>query len=55
MLIAAGLLGGIGQMSVTTSYRHADASVIAPFDYTSMPLALLIGYLCSVKYQRVQC
>lgn len=44
MLILAGLLGGIGQMLVTTSYRHADASVIAPFDYTSMLLALTIGY-----------
>lgn len=44
MLIAAGLLGGVGQMLVTTSYRHAEASVIAPFDYTSMLLALLIGY-----------
>lgn len=45
MLITAGLLGGVGQMLVTTSYRHAEASVIAPFDYTSMLLAVLIGYV----------
>ncbi len=44
MLIMAGLLGGIGQIFLTSSYRFADASLVAPFDYTSMILALLIGY-----------
>ena len=44
MLILAGLLGGLGQIFLTSSYRHADASVIAPFDYASMIFALLIGY-----------
>jgi len=44
MLIMAGLLGGIGQILLTSSYRYADASLVAPFDYTSMILALLIGY-----------
>ncbi len=45
MLICAGLLGGVGQILLTTSYRYADASLVAPFDYTSMILALTIGYL----------
>ena len=44
MLVMAGLLGGIGQILLTSSYRFADASLVAPFDYTSMILALLIGY-----------
>ncbi|MEM8539091.1 MAG: DMT family transporter, partial [Pseudomonadota bacterium] len=44
MLITAGLLGGVGQIFLTTSYRYADASLVAPFDYTSMLLALAIGY-----------
>ncbi len=44
MLIMAGLLGGIGQIFLTSSYRFADASLVAPFDYTSMILALVIGY-----------
>ncbi len=44
MLIMAGLLGGVGQILLTSSYRFADASLVAPFDYTSMILALLIGY-----------
>ena len=44
MLVFAGLFGGIGQIFLTSSYRFADASLVAPFDYTSMILALLIGY-----------
>ena len=43
-LVMAGLLGGVGQIFMTLSYRHADASVIAPFEYASMLLSLLIGY-----------
>jgi drug/metabolite transporter (DMT)-like permease len=44
LLITAGLLGGMGQILLTSSYREADASLIAPFDYASMLFALLIGY-----------
>lgn len=44
MLVMAGLLGGIGQILLTSSYRYADASLVAPFDYTSMILALGIGF-----------
>ena len=40
----AGLLGGVGQILLTSSYREADASVIAPFDYASMLFALAFGY-----------
>ncbi len=43
-LTAAGLMGGIGQIFLTSSYREADASLVAPFDYASMLFALLIGY-----------
>lgn len=44
MLICAGLFGGVGQIFLTSSYRFADASLVAPFDYASMILALFIGY-----------
>jgi drug/metabolite transporter (DMT)-like permease len=44
MLIGAGVLGGIGQILLTSSYRHADASLIAPFEYSSMLLAIIVGY-----------
>jgi drug/metabolite transporter (DMT)-like permease len=44
LLISAGLLGGIGQILLTESYRHAEVGVIAPFEYVSMLLALGFGY-----------
>ncbi|MFA6265605.1 MAG: DMT family transporter [Pseudolabrys sp.] len=43
-LVATGVLGGVAHIFLTESYRHATASVIAPFDYTSLIWALLIGY-----------
>jgi len=45
LLVAAGVLGGLGQILLTSSYRHADASVVAPFEYVSMLFALLFGYV----------
>ncbi len=44
-LVSAGLVGGAGQILLTASYRYADASVIAPFEYTSMLFALVIGLI----------
>lgn len=45
ILVACGLLGGVGQVLLTSAYRYADASVVAPFDYASMLLALIVGYV----------
>ena len=44
LLVGAGLLGGVGQILLTSSNREADASLVAPFDYASMLFALGIGY-----------
>lgn len=44
-LLLAGLLGGTAQIFLTSAFRFADASVIAPFDYASMLFALIIGYV----------
>ena len=44
MLITAGLLGGVGQILLTESYRHAEVAVIAPFEYCSIILAVAVGY-----------
>lgn len=44
LLVGSGLLGGLGQILLTSSYREADASLVAPFDYASMLFALGIGY-----------
>lgn len=40
----ASVLGGLGQLAMTYSYRHAEASTLAPFDYTNMVMAVLLGY-----------
>ena len=45
MLIGIGLIGGVGQIFLTLSYRLGQASLLAPFDYTAMLYALVIGYL----------
>ncbi len=44
LLILTGLLGGVAQIQMTASYRYAPASVVAPFEYASMLVALIIGY-----------
>jgi drug/metabolite transporter (DMT)-like permease len=44
LLVSAGLLGGIAQIFLTESYRHGDASTIAPFEYTSILFGLVIAY-----------
>ena len=45
LLIGIGILGGIGQILLTQSYRFADASLIAPFEYTTLIWAIGIGWM----------
>lgn len=45
LLVSAGLVGGLGQLLVTSSYKYADAGVLAPFTYTSMLWAILVGFV----------
>ena len=45
LIICAGLIGGVAQIMVTSSYRFGTASMLAPFDYSSMIFASLIGWL----------
>jgi drug/metabolite transporter (DMT)-like permease len=44
-LILAGVSGGFGQIAMTFSYRYAEPSLLAPFDYTSMIWAVAFGYV----------
>jgi drug/metabolite transporter (DMT)-like permease len=44
-LIAIGIFGGLAHIFLTESYRLAEVSLVAPFDYTSMLWALMLGYL----------
>lgn len=43
-LLGIGVFGGIAQIFLTDSYRHAPASVVAPFSYTAMIWAVVLGY-----------
>jgi drug/metabolite transporter (DMT)-like permease len=45
LLIGAGLIGGVAQIMVTSSYRFGAASMLAPFDYASLIFAAIIGYV----------
>lgn len=44
-LVGLGLLGGVAQILITRAWRLAPAAVLAPFDYASIVLAVLFGYL----------
>ena len=44
-LVTVGLFGGLAHILLTESYRYAPASLVAPFDYTAMFWAFLLGYL----------
>ena len=44
VLIAAGLIGGLAHIVLTSSYRYAPASLVAPVDYTTMIWAFVFGY-----------
>ena len=44
-LVLIGLLGGFGQILIIQAFRHAEASMLAPFEYSSIIWAILFGYL----------
>lgn len=45
LLVLAGFCGGIAQIFMTEAYRYGEASTVAPFEYTSLILGIVIGYL----------
>ncbi|WP_090159240.1 DMT family transporter [Loktanella sp. DSM 29012] len=45
LLIATGLAGGLAHIFMTLSFRHADASALAPFEYLSVLWAMTLGFL----------
>lgn len=44
-LVAAGFCGGVAQIFMTEAYRYAEVSTVAPFEYTSLILGIVVGYL----------
>lgn len=45
VLIGIGLVGGVAQVLLTQAYQLAPASAVAPFEYSTLVFASLIGYL----------
>ncbi|MEB8388695.1 DMT family transporter [Rhodobacteraceae bacterium KMM 6894] len=43
-LLLLGLVGAVGWMLLTRAYQVANASLVAPFDYTYLPFAALVGW-----------
>lgn len=54
MMIGSGVVGAFGQVMLVASYRGVDVSVVAPFEYASILLALLIGYTVFDEVPTVQ-
>jgi len=40
-----GILAGTGQLLLTMAFRKADASALAPYNYTSIVWAAIFGYV----------
>ena len=45
LLALCGAIVALGGYLLSQAYRLGQASVVAPFEYTSMPFALLVGYV----------
>jgi drug/metabolite transporter (DMT)-like permease len=46
VLVIIGMIGGVGQILLTNAFRSAPMSVVAPFDYTALVYAFILGYFC---------
>jgi drug/metabolite transporter (DMT)-like permease len=40
-----GVLGTLGQIALGNAFKHADANVVLPFDFTKLIWAALVGYI----------
>ncbi len=45
LMVLSGLIGGVAQILITSSFRFGPASMLAPYDYSSMLFSILIGYV----------
>lgn len=55
LLITSGICGGVAQIFLTESYRHAEVSVIAPSNTAPSSSASRCPTFCSVIFRRRQC
>ena len=45
IIVAVGLSGFLGQVAITEAFRHGQASVVAPFEYSALAWALGLDWL----------
>lgn len=45
LVVLVGVIGTAAQLLLTSAYRYAEASIIAPLDYSSMIVIVLLGYV----------
>jgi drug/metabolite transporter (DMT)-like permease len=45
MLVAIGLLGGLGHYALIRAYERSETSLVAPFAYTEIIWATLLGFM----------
>lgn len=45
LLVVTGLIAGTAHFLIVAAYRHAQASVVAPFEYTGLVWAAFFGYV----------
>jgi len=45
MLVGMGMIGAVAQLCMTSSLRFAPVAALAPFDYTQLLWAILLGWL----------
>ena len=43
--MSCGIVAGLGLVLLTQAYRVAEASVVAPFEYTGLIWSVLLGFL----------
>ena len=44
VILLAGISSALGGYFISQAYRHSSASLVAPFEYTTLPLAVFWGY-----------
>lgn len=45
LLVLIGTMGGAAQIALTTAFRRASVSIVAPFDYMALVYGFLMGFL----------
>ncbi|MEM1344870.1 MAG: DMT family transporter [Pseudomonadota bacterium] len=54
LLVASGLLGGAAQILLTSAYSYANASTLAPFQYSAMLYGLVLGLVVFAEVPSLQ-